>query len=85
MTGDEPTAYREEDLRRALATDPRVNELELSVRVLGDRVVVSGVVATEERRAAVGDVLAELVPDLAVDNRSSVLATSTTPSEERLA
>jgi hypothetical protein len=83
VSGEQPTVYREEDLRRALATDPRVNEMELSVRIVGDRVVVSGVVATEERRAAIGDVVAELAPDLAVDNRSSVL-TASTPSEERL-
>ena len=56
--------YREEQLRTALATDPRVSEPELSVSITGESVIVRGVVPTDERRAGVADVVGELMPDL---------------------
>jgi hypothetical protein len=81
MNRDAPPPYREEDLRHALAEDDRVHEMELSVTIVDDRVVVSGTVPTEERRSAVTEVTRELVPDLEVDNQVSVLHPST-PHEE---
>jgi len=69
----EPTdAYVAEHVREALATDERVNEPELEVQVVGDRVFVTGVVPTDERRSAVGDVVAECCPGLEVENRTTV-------------
>ena len=53
-----PTAYRAEELRQALAADPRVAEPELDVTIVGDRVVISGTVNTEDRRDAVALVTA---------------------------
>ena len=64
--------YDEEALRQLLATDPRVLEQELGVMLLDDRVIVSGVVPTEERRRAVRDVLAEAVGDLPIEDRTEV-------------
>jgi hypothetical protein len=64
--------YDEEALRQLLATDPRVLEQELDVTLFDDRVVVAGVVPTEERRRAVREVLAEAVGDLAIDDRTEV-------------
>ena len=69
---DAPGPYREESLRQALATDPRVMEQELDVSIAGDRVVISGTVPTEDRRAAVTEVARERFPDLRVDNRTIV-------------
>lgn len=59
-------------VHEALARDPRVNEPELQVSVVKDRVLVTGVVPTEERRAAVTEVVREQVPDLEVENRTTV-------------
>ena len=56
---DAPGPYREESLRQALATDPRVMEQELDVSIAGGRVVISGTVPTEDRRAAVTEVARE--------------------------
>jgi len=63
-----PTAPRTEAehhlaarVRRALATDPRVGEVHLSVAVCEGDVVVGGQVATEARRQAIEIVLRELV------------------------
>jgi BON domain len=79
-----PTAYREEELRQALAADPRVAEPELEVTIAGGRVVISGTVPTEDRRTAISAVTREHCPDLRVDNRTVVPALPTTDDEERV-
>ena len=56
--------YREEQLRTALATDPRVSEPELTVSISGPCVIVRGVVPTEERRTGVAEIVRDLMPDL---------------------
>ncbi len=82
--GPEPEAYVTEHLREALAKDPRVNELELEVTLAGGKVFVSGTVATEERVAAVGEVLRELAPDREVVNQTSPLSVGTRPDPESI-
>jgi osmotically-inducible protein OsmY len=67
-----PHVYRQEELRQALAEDPRVNEPELEVTIVDGRVIATGIVPTEERRAAVEVVLRERSGDLAVDNLTTV-------------
>lgn len=47
------------DLEREIATDPRTNELGIRLRVRGDNLVVSGEVASEERRATVLEIIKE--------------------------
>jgi len=81
---DAPGPYREESLRQALATDPRVMEQELDVSIAGDRVVISGTVPTEDRRAAVTEVARERFPDLQVDNRTIVPTLPASAGEERV-
>jgi BON domain-containing protein len=73
--------YLEEELRRTLATDPRVLEPELDIAIEGDHVVVSGVVPTEARRAVVQEVLEERVGHGRVVNRTEV-ATFPPPTTE---
>ena len=73
MSDDQtPRVYRQEELRQALAEDQRVNEPELEVTIADGRVIVTGIVPTEERRAAVEVVLRERCGDLAVDNQTTV-------------
>jgi hypothetical protein len=79
-----PNAYREEELRQALASDPRVAEPELDVRITDDRVVITGTVPTRDRRAAVAAVTKEHCGDLPIDNRTVVPSLPTTDEEERV-
>jgi hypothetical protein len=81
---DAPGPYREESLRQALATDPRVMESELEVSIAGSRVVISGTVPTEGRREAVTEVARERFPDLEIDNRTVVPTLLAAEGEERV-
>lgn len=76
---DAPRQYREEELRTALATDPRVSEPELIVSIAGDSVIVRGVVPTEERRGQVAHVIEELAPDLEYVDALEVASTFPRP------
>jgi BON domain len=72
------------DLAELLIEDPRVAEQGVQVLVDGGTVVLSGMVATEDRRAAIGRVVAERLPDHVVDNRVEVIDVAEPPSMERL-
>lgn len=73
-TTEESPHYVVQRVREALAHDPRVGELELGVDVRGDRIYVTGSVLTEERRAAIEEVVREVCPDLEVHNQVRVAA-----------
>lgn len=81
---DDVRDYRAEALRRRLATDPRVLEQELEVTIVGDKVVVRGVVPTEARRHAVSAVLAEEVGEDRVENLTEVATFPPPATEERI-
>jgi hypothetical protein len=81
-SSDEPRQYREEELRTALATDPRVSEPELGVSIVGDAVIVRGVVPTPERRDRVADVVLELAPELEFVDAMEVASTFPKPRGE---
>jgi BON domain len=81
---EETPEYLIERIRRSFAEDPRLNELELQVNVIDDRVVVTGRVQTEDRRQAVTQVLRELVPDRRVENLTKLLDTATDAEVETL-
>lgn len=66
-------AYVPGHLLEALASDERVGEQDLQVDVVGHRVLISGTVASEERRAAVEVVAHELLPDWDVSNHVDVV------------
>lgn len=71
-------------LQEELARDPRVNEPELQVSIVAGRVRVTGVVPTEERRAAVDEVARECCVDLEVENRTTVGRYPDAQHEERV-
>jgi hypothetical protein len=83
---DEPE-YKSQLIRDVLAQDDRVGELGLEVRISRedghDRVSVSGVVTTEQRRAAIDSVVRELMPGAALDNQATVVSTGP-PDVERV-
>lgn len=55
-------------LRRALAEDPRTSEMGVRVTVRGEQVLVSGDVASEQRRTQLAEVLADAAPNMNVYN-----------------
>jgi osmotically-inducible protein OsmY len=69
---DEPHAYVAERIRDALAHDPRVSELGISVTVAGGKILLSGEVATLERKAAAMEVAEPLAEGRAVHNALAV-------------
>lgn len=77
--------YEQERIRQALATDPRVGEPELSVDVVAGRVLVTGSVPSEKVREAIGTVVAEMAPDVSLDNRVTVASTEEPSGEETIA
>ncbi len=81
----EPEAYLVERVREALAHDPRVSELGISVRVAGDRVLLTGDVATPERKAAATDVVAPLLGGRTLENGLTVANLAETDAEETIA
>jgi hypothetical protein len=60
-------------IQNALATDPRVNKLDVKIMVRGDRVHLTGQTSTEERRRVIAEVVSETVPELEVRNELTVL------------
>jgi predicted nucleotidyltransferase len=82
--GDEPDEYLIAHAHDALVRDPRTAELELDVAVDGGVVVLSGVVATPERQAAVAEVVAQALPDREVRNLTGVEGPTAAPFVETL-
>lgn len=78
---DGPSRGAQHRLRR----DPRISDLDVEVTVHADRVVLTGEVATAERRAELDRVAAELLPDLTIDNRTVVARVAGPPHVEELA
>ena len=80
----EPKHYLVGRVREALATDPRVNELTIQVTLAGNKVFLSGTVATPERREAITAVVGELLPEHEVHNETTVQAYEPAPEIETL-
>lgn len=68
--------YTAEHIHQALASDERVSEPELRVKVINDRVIITGDIHTEVRRTAVADVVHDVDPRLVVDNQTTVIGTT---------
>lgn len=80
----DPPEYRVERVRHALATDPRVGELELDIVVRGDRVIIGGTVLTRQQHEAIPLALAEELPDVQVENRTEIVSKEEPEDAERL-
>ena len=80
----EPEDYAAQRLRDALATDERVAEMGVQVRLVAGKVFLTGQVATEERRQAVGEVAAEVLPDYEVHNDTVVTVVADAPRVEHI-
>ncbi|HYO61099.1 MAG TPA: BON domain-containing protein [Actinomycetota bacterium] len=71
MQSDPPPDYTEAHVAEALATDPRVSTLGIEVSIRDREVFLSGDVGTGERKEAVSEVVAELLPGYRVHNDTS--------------
>jgi hypothetical protein len=80
----EPEDYAVQRLREALATDDRVAEMGVQVRVVAGKVFLTGRVATTERHEAVGVVAAEVLPDYEIHNETDVIEVGDHPRVERI-
>lgn len=70
-------------IRRALAEDERVAELSVEVEVVEDDVYLRGVVSTEERVDAIGEIAQRIAPGLSVHNDVAIERLHA-PTEERI-
>ena len=80
----EPEDYAIERLRDALATDERVAEMGVQVRIAAGKVFLTGQVPTEERQRAVGVVAGEVLPEYEVHNETVVTEIGDTPRVEHI-
>jgi osmotically-inducible protein OsmY len=80
----EPEDYAIERLRDALATDERVAEMGVQVRIAAGKVFLTGQLPTEERQQAVGVVAAEVLPEYEVHNETVVTEIGDAPRVEHL-
>jgi len=62
-----------EQTRRALADDPRLGQLDVSITLRGQRALLTGHVVTEDRRRLVADVVAEHLPGYDIDNATTTI------------
>ena len=79
-----PDPYLVERVRTALAEDPRVGELGISVSVSNDRVFLTGDVATDERKTAVGEVVTPLLEGRSLHNAVTVASLSEPEGREKI-
>jgi predicted nucleotidyltransferase len=73
-----------QELRDRLRADPRTADFDIGVEVYGNTLLLTGEVATDERRSLLGEVARELVPDREVDNRTRVRRLSETIGVEEV-
>jgi osmotically-inducible protein OsmY len=71
-------------LQEALAADPRTEELGIEVTVAGSTVVLSGTVATAQRREAVAAVAREALREHEIRNEVTVAELTEPADTERL-
>jgi hypothetical protein len=82
--------YLVQHIQDALASDPRARELGVDAPIIGERVLLTGTVATPDLRSAVGEVVGEVVgreadPPLEVVNDLAVMPRGDDGSVEELA
>ena len=80
----EPEDYAVQRLRDALATDQRVGEMGVQVRVAAGAVFLTGQVPTAERHHAVEAVATEVLPGYEVHNDTVVTALAEQPRVEKI-
>ena len=70
-----------EETRRALAEDPRLGQLDVSITLRGHRALLTGHVVTRDRQELVAAVVAEHLPGYEIDNATTTLENLPEPPE----
>jgi BRCT domain type II-containing protein len=83
-SADASLEYLRGHLEEALATDGRVMEQGLSVRLDGETFVVTGIVSTPERCAAIDDVALDVAPAVVVRNHAQIVQLDEPGPAERI-
>lgn len=81
---DDNPEYLAERVHQAVTTDPRTNEQGVQVRVTDAEVFLYGEVGSDERREAVAEVAAEVVPDRRIHNDVTVVRLGGEHTPERI-
>jgi hypothetical protein len=79
-----PPQYLVAHLRTALAEDPRTAEQGVRVTVRGEHIMVSGDVATEQRRSEVSEVISQYAPGIVIHNDIRVVCADEPTRREEL-
>ncbi|ALG11346.1 phospholipid-binding protein [Kibdelosporangium phytohabitans] len=79
-----PPQYLVARLRTTLAEDPRTAEQGVRVTVRGEHIVVSGDVATEQRRTELSEVIRDMAPDMVIHNDVRVVPAGEPTRREEL-
>jgi hypothetical protein len=82
-TGPEPPAYRAAHARDRLASDTRIAALDVDIRIVDDRVFVSGTVNTDGQRTLAGQLVEEELPGLELHNELVIVECREAPVETR--
>ena len=69
-----------EETRRALAEDPRLGQLDVSISLRGHRALLTGHVVTRDRQELLAAVVAEHLPGYEIDNATTTLENMPEPS-----
>ena len=80
----EPERYTAERIRERLRHDPRVMELAVEVKLVGNKVFIDGPISTDQQRAAVDEIVAEMLPEYEVHNQTTVGPMGEAEEAERL-
>ncbi len=80
----EPEDYAVQRLRDALASDERVAEMGVQVRMAAGKVFLTGQVATTERQEAIGSLATEVLPDYEIHNETVVTTVTEQPRVEKI-
>jgi osmotically-inducible protein OsmY len=84
MTEEEPVQYLAARIHEAIAEDSRVHQLDIDVRLVGDKVFLRGQVPSEERRDAIAEVAREVAEDREVHNEIDVIVPGAVATEEEV-
>lgn len=84
QAASDPNQYLIAHVREALAQDPRVNTLDIQVKVDGRKVFLVGHATTSAKRDAITEVARELLPDYEIHNQTEVVKVSETRRAEKL-
>jgi hypothetical protein len=79
--GSEDMGALTEETRRALADDPRLGQLDVSITLRGHRALLTGHVVTRDRQQLLGAVVAEHLPGYEIDNATTTLENLAEPPE----